>query len=119
MKVRRLKIAELSPSDLLREDTFSFMISSKPSKLKALEMPYVLNVDRRLVIADGNHRVAALFGKGEREVYTVCTDLTREAMYSFYINLVLRRHDELEHLGIKSPEDLLVEYLTRNLDRNS
>jgi len=114
MAIKLVSMMDLQPTDLLREDSFSFMISLPPDKINSLGPPFVLDSGDRLLIAEGNHRVAALFGKGKKILYVDYKNIDEvKEVYSFFSEEVLRRQEEMLRRGIISPEDLLVEYLLR------
>ena len=90
------------------------MVALHPDEVRSLGLPSVLDTGQRLVVSDGNHRVAILFGKGEGEVNVDYTDIRElSPAYSFDIDEVLNRQKQMQRRGVASPEDSLIKYLEK------
>lgn len=114
MPIKTVDIRELKPTDLLRKNSFRFMVKLVPDEVKSLGPPSVLYTERGLLITDGNHRVATLFGKGEERVEVDYADARElNPAYSFNTVKILDRQQQMQRKGIVSPEGLLIECLER------
>ena len=107
MPAKIVKIADLQPTDTLRQPTVSFLETLDPKGMRALGLPQVWETPKGLLISDGNQRAAVLAKKGHEHIEVDYNHADNAPAYFLScLEIVKARAGAMQRQGIHSPYDL-------------
>ena len=108
MPARLIEIAELQPTDTLRQEAVSYLSELSLIEIESRHgMPQVWETEKGLLISDGNQRIATMAKRGEIHAKVDYCNLGKvPAAESYFLDTITKRAEQLRNQGIYSPGDL-------------
>lgn len=105
MPARIMRIADLQPTDVLRQESLAYLESLTNEEIKNSGTMQVWETSHGILLSDGNNRTAILAKRGERKV-KVDYHNSRGMAEDSFIKVHAELAKKLRQRGIYSPMDL-------------
>jgi hypothetical protein len=105
--IKLIKIADLQPTDTLREQNVGFLETLNPMQIANYGLIWVLGTSIGDLITEGNNRTAVLARKGMEQIRAKYIDFRKvDRGYLAFLDMHLDMAEQLRRQGIYSVYDL-------------